>query len=285
MGHAASVDGALQLHAQVEGVIVQIVHAFPHGVHGFVQRLAHGAQFPAHAPVGGVHHLQRLHLHDGARKQVPHVVVYFARYAPALGKRRQPHFVVLRGQQVAVLLRKGQRDLPLLVAQTPVPLAGRGGARRAPRHEDGRHAQQGGSGREGMRAEAQRRHKRHQPRKTHGHMALALQDVCHQRQKRQEDRERKGGGHEGKRHGKPNSRCGTQAEATRHHHGAQQSDHRLSPCGSEQQQQQPHSPENGFVKRAVHRCIIAVAETADGRIEPAVTKRTPCMTNVTVAKR
>ena len=116
VGKPAGGDGALQLGAQVERIVVQVVHACAHGAHGLVQRLSHSLQLVPHLLVVGMHHLQRLHLHDGAREQMPHVVVDLARDAPALGERGKPDFVVLRGQQVAVLLRQGERRLLLVVA-------------------------------------------------------------------------------------------------------------------------------------------------------------------------
>ena len=108
------------LRLQVERVVVQVVHARAHAAHGLVQRVAHLGELAAHPLVVAVHHLQRLHLHDGAREQVPHVVVYLARDAPALGQRSQPHLEILLVAQAAVLLLERERRLLHVVAQAAV---------------------------------------------------------------------------------------------------------------------------------------------------------------------
>ena len=72
-----------------------------------------------------------------------HVVVYLAGDAAALGQGGQAHLVILRGHELAVLVRQRQRRLLLLVAQGAVAFALLVRALRAPRHEAGRCAQHG----------------------------------------------------------------------------------------------------------------------------------------------
>ena len=222
-----------------------------HRVHGLVQRRAHRCQPAANALVVGVHHLQRLHLQHRSCEQMTHVVVYLAGDAAALGQGGQAHLVVLRGHELAVLVRKRQRRLLLLVAQGAVALALLARAFRAPRHEAGSRAQHGRGDEQNVLG-AQRGRQRHDPGQPHEPEPLAEQHVRDDRQQRGElrDEQRRQLVRARRREAKPRMRV--HVEAARHHDGAQERRDMRAGERRERQKQQAQRNEDDFVDNPIH---------------------------------
>ena len=112
---AGTLHDRAHLYREVAGIVAQVVHARAH----LVERLAHSERHGGEVLLGrlaAVHHAVRLGLHHGAREQVAHVVMDVSRDAGPLGERGQTHLIVLRVEELAVLLGKGELGGAQLVA-------------------------------------------------------------------------------------------------------------------------------------------------------------------------
>lgn len=85
-----------------------------------VNRAAHVGESAGGVRVACVNDRQGVRLQLGPRELVSHVVVNLAGDAGTLGKRGDPHLVVLALEQVAVLGLQGKRALLELVSHAPV---------------------------------------------------------------------------------------------------------------------------------------------------------------------
>lgn len=128
----------------IEGLVVQVVHAGPHGAEGLVEGGADRRQLFGERRIVLVRDGERLHLQHRAGEQVADVVVDLPRDAGSLGQHRAAHFQILPLGEVASALGQGEAVFLHGVA----PLAERGALGlnfgRAPGGQAGERSQQKG---------------------------------------------------------------------------------------------------------------------------------------------
>ena len=201
-------------------------------------------------------HLQRLHLHDGAREQVPHVVVDLACDAAALGQRGQLHLQVLLLAQPAVLLLQRERRLLHAVAQAAVGGLLGLGAMDAIRQQERQRAAQQQHERGGKRQAHGRGQRRQRPARAHRGMVVPRKIVHREGQKQREGRQCERD--EGKRQRRQRRETlRKHLGSRRNHHGHEQGHEQQGLPRHDGEARQTADEHDGFVDDSFHGPMVA----------------------------